>query len=92
MTGNYTCQGIDSPDISNSIYIYWEGSSPPFLTLASMNISVNWDLQSRQVVLPCKVSRPDIQVDLYQITHNVSQIFVNYCGTSIIIIIKVKFY
>ncbi|XP_035708895.1 uncharacterized protein LOC110851525 [Folsomia candida] len=70
ITGNYTCQkyGQDLP--SKSVYIFWEGSSPPYLTMLAAGthrrtITYNSNT-SNTFVIPCTVSRPDIVVQLYK--------------------------
>jgi len=70
ITGNYTCQRYGQPDMATSVYIFWEGNSPPYLTLPQRHkdhrkVEIN-PAESKTFVLPCTVSRPDISVDLFK--------------------------
>lgn len=67
VTGNYTCQKVGNPWISDSLYVFWEGGSPPFLTLARSfrkTPTVPFRNDSVSFKLPCTVAIPSVEPQL----------------------------
>lgn len=69
VSGNYTCQKVGNPGISTSLYIFWEGNTPPYLTLAKTfrkPETIPYQMTSGSFVLPCSVAVPTVVPTLYK--------------------------
>ncbi|CAL8084665.1 unnamed protein product [Orchesella dallaii] len=69
ITGNYTCQKVGYSGLSDSLYVFWEGGSPPYLTLAKTYrkpVIIPFRNDSQSFTLPCIVSTPSITPILHK--------------------------
>ncbi|OXA46148.1 hypothetical protein Fcan01_19349 [Folsomia candida] len=76
ISGNYSCVSVEFPDdVIKSIYVYWQGSNPSNLVLGGKEVEPQ-SKDGHYLILPCRVSRPDVTVNLYREVNSVGRIFV----------------
>lgn len=78
LTGNYTCQKVGYPGLSQSLYVFWEGGSPPYLTLARSfrkppRVPFRQN-DSMSFTLPCTVSTPSMVPQLTKETSTTEEV------------------
>ncbi|CAG7718071.1 unnamed protein product [Allacma fusca] len=73
LTRNYSCRSSEDPSLMSWIYVFWEGSSPPYLLdyneTTVVYVGSNPGHRSKEnemvkVVLPCRVSVRTVNVQL----------------------------
>ncbi|CAL8110112.1 unnamed protein product [Orchesella dallaii] len=65
-TGNYSCRSTQNEQLSQTVFIYWEGNSPPYLVLSGRVLEIDVKPGSTSAQIPCYVSNPTASVNLFK--------------------------
>jgi len=72
-TGNYTCEGVNRPELQTYLYVYVPGNTTIFVLDSTMKHTVEVDASKRNewTTIPCMVTDPKAKIQLYKISSDV---------------------